>query len=282
MRSRVINTSINRDVWFLSLPIEEQRFFLQLLITDRVEMSGVFEYPDRDLLHDMPFLSPQRLSLLKKRFEADEKVFFFDGWVWIVNFSRHNYFNSPQQKMGIGKQISELKIRNSKVANYFEEKGADMSLDEYLAIKRRNKIKKEVKKKYPNLMGQQLNNKVDHILGISDSGKMDWASFEAPTKTSDYPDVKSVKYKDLKEVAKEFGVRPYILYWFFLKKISKLQASGRSKNDYKALARDLAPAVIGKELDFDTKIIAATMFAKLNNVMITRQQAESMILEGKI
>ena len=184
--------------------------------------------------------------------------------------------------MGIGKQISELKIRNSKVANYFEEKGADMSLDEYLAIKRRNKIKKEVKKKYPNLMGQQLNNKVDHILGISDSGKMDWASFEAPTKTSDYPDVKSVKYKDLKEVAKEFGVRPYILYWFFLKKISKLQASGRSKNDYKALARDLAPAVIGKELDFDTKIIAATMFAKLNNVMITRQQAESMILEGKI
>ena len=282
MRSRVINTSINRDVWFLSLPIEEQRFFLQLLITDRVEMSGVFEYPDRDLLHDMPFLSPQRLSLLKKRFEADEKVFFFDGWVWIVNFSRHNYFNSPQQKMGIGKQISELKIRNSKVANYFEEKGADMSLDEYLAIKRRNKIKKEVKKKYPNLMGQQLNNKVDHILGISDSGKMDWASFEAPTKTSDYPDVKSVKYKDLKEVAKEFGVRPYILYWFFLKKISKLQASGRSKNDYKALARDLAPACIGKELDFDTKIIAATMFAKLNNVMITRQQAESMILEGKI
>lgn len=158
-----------------------------------------------------------------------------------------------------------------------------MSLDNYLAMKRRNRTKKEVRKQYPNLMGQQLDEKVDHVLGISDSGKMDWAAIQAPVQSSDYPTPESVKYEDVVEIAREFRLRPYILYWFFLKKTSKLKASGRSKSDYKALLKELAPSVIGKELDFDTKIVSVTLYAKdLKGVTITRPQAESMIVEGKL
>jgi len=159
-----------------------------------------------------------------------------------------------------------------------------MSLNNYLETKRRNRARKELRKQYPNLMGQQLEDKVDRVLGIADTGKMDWTKFvDNNSKTSDYPTPDSVKYEDVVEIAKEFRLRPYALYWFYLKKIAKLTASGRDKTNYKALLKELAPGVIGKELDFDTKIVAATIYAKdLKDVMITRQQAEAMIMEGKL
>lgn len=159
-----------------------------------------------------------------------------------------------------------------------------MSLNNYLATKRRNRARKELRKQYPSLMGQQLEDKVDRVLGIADTGKMDWTQFTKDNSvTSEHPTADSVKYDDVLEIAKEYRLRPYVLYWFYLKKVAKLDASGRKKTDYKALLKELAPSIIGKELDFDTKIVAATMYAKdLKNVMITRPQAESMIMEGKL
>lgn len=158
-----------------------------------------------------------------------------------------------------------------------------MSLDDYLEIKRRNRARKELRKKYPSLMGQQLEEKVDKFLGVADSGKVDWAMFKDNSVTSDYPDPQSVKYDDVVEVAKEFKIRPYMLYWFFMKKVTKLQASGRKKTNYKAVLKEIAPSVIGKELDMDTKIVAATMYAKdLKSVMLTRSQVEGMIIGGEL
>lgn len=158
-----------------------------------------------------------------------------------------------------------------------------MSLDNYLAMKRRNRAKKELRKRYPSLMGQRLEEKVDHYLGISDSGKVDWAQFRDNSKTSSHPTPKSITYDDFVEVGDTYRVRPYVLYWFYKKGLAKLEARGSEKTDYKAFLCDIASASIGKELDFDTKIVAVTMFAKdLKDVTITRSQAEGMIVRGEI
>ena len=159
-----------------------------------------------------------------------------------------------------------------------------MSLDDYLATKRRNRAKKELRKKYPRLMGQQLEDKVDQVLGVADSGKMDWTQFLKPNQiSSKYHSAETITYDDVVEVAKSYKIRPYVLYWFYLKKINKLSASGREKANYKAVLKEVATASISKELDMDTKIVAATIYAKdLKGVMLTRPQVESMILEGKL
>jgi hypothetical protein len=157
-----------------------------------------------------------------------------------------------------------------------------MSLNDYLNKRRRNQAKKQLRRTKPYLFGDQLDQEVDRQFGISDSGSMDWAAIQK-TEVSDYPTPDSVRYEDVVEIAKEFKLRPYALYWFYLKKVNKLDATGRKKNDYKALLKELAPSVIGKELDFDTKIVAATIYAKdLKSVTLTRSEAESMIMEGKI
>lgn len=132
-------------------------------------------------------------------------------------------------------------------------------------------------------MGQQLEDKVDQYLGIADSGKVDWAMLKDNSTTSDYPTPDSVEYEDFLEVGKQYKVRPYILYWFYNKKVSKLKARGRDRTNYKALLKDVASSSIGKELDMDTKIVAATMYAKdLKSVMLTRSQVEGMIVRGEL
>lgn len=241
MRSRIVNTAIVRDEWFLSLPLEEQRFFLQMLITDRAEMSGVFEYPDRDLLHDMPFLSPQRLQLLKKRFEADEKMFFTDSWVWIANFQRHNYFTSPQQQFAVTKQLVDLQRRKPAIIKHFEQKGFIMPDEqEYLEKRRRNQTKKMVRRQKPYLMGAQLEEEVDRVLGIADSGVMDWATVvESGRPASQYQTPESV-YPHIDRIAKQFGIKQSELYYHYKRKVLKYQGSGRTKNDYLAVLEECA------------------------------------------
>lgn len=278
MRSRVINTTIVRDEWFLSLPLEEQRFFLQLLITDRAEMSGVFEYPDRDILHEMPFLSNQRLQLLKKRFEADERVFFTDGWVWIANFSRHNYFTSPQQQIAIHKQLSVLERRKPKIIEYFKEKGLEMpDVSDYLEKRRRYKAKKMLRREKPWLMGDALEQEVDRVLGIADSGKMDWATLiESGKPTSKYPTPESV-YPEIEAVANQFSIKQWVLYWHFKKRVLKLQASGRRKSDYLALLKETATKV--KPLTNTEKIQALTLFSQeVKKEPMTPGEAESLLM----
>lgn len=283
MRSRVISTTIEQDDWFLSLPIEEQRFFLQLLITSRAEMSGIFEYPDRDFLHYMPFLSQERLNLLKKRFEADGKVFFCEGWVWVANFGRHNYFNSPQQQFSIIKQLNDLERRKPAILKYFQEKGFNMpETDEFVEKRRRNQTKKAVRKAKPWLMGQQLETEVDRVLGVADSGKMDWAAAIKKPEASDFPTVESIQQDHVQEVAKEFGLRPYKLYWFFTQKVNKLQATGRSRNDYMALLKECATLALKKELSDEEKKTAAMFWGKFIGVTVTRQQVELLMFKGEL
>lgn len=130
---------------------------------------------------------------------------------------------------------------------------------DYLEKRRRYKAKKMIRKKKPWLMGAQLEDEVDRVLGIADSGKMDWATLvESGKRVSEYPTPESV-YPKIEEVAQQFSLKVWVLYWFFKKKILKLQASGRTKTDYLALLRETATKV--KPLNHTEKCQAMVLFA---------------------
>lgn len=285
MRIRQTNTNFFRDEWVMSLTPDEKFFFTYFLLSPDMSTVGIANIPEKIIAIDTGY-DIQVIKELKKRMEKSGKIIFQDNWVCLTNFAKHNPMTkSSKVAISGASQIESLPEKVfEKFNNKLKEMGAEMSLDDYLAIKRRNKAKKELRKRYPSLMGQQLEQKVDEVLGTADSGKMDWAELVADSKVvSDYPTPKSVKYEDFLEIGEKYKVRPYVLYWFYSKKISKLQASGRKKNNYKALLKELAPTCIGKELDFDTKIVAATLYAKdLKGVIVTRPQIESMIVSGEL
>lgn len=152
---------------------------------------------------------------------------------------------------------------------------------DYLEKRQRNKIKKMLRLQKPYLMGAQLNLEVERIMGIADSGKMDWAMAKK-TEVSDYPTPESVTEEKIREVAREFGLRPYALYWFFMQKVTKLKASGRDKFDYLEVLREVAGSSLKKTLTDEEKMTAVLFFANFTGVSITREQVELLLLKGEL
>jgi hypothetical protein len=152
---------------------------------------------------------------------------------------------------------------------------------DYLEKRRRNRVRKELRLRKPYLMGPQLDQEVDRIMGIADSGRMDWAMAKK-TEILDHAEPEDVTEEEIRAIAKEFGVRPYLLYWLFMNKVTKFQASGREKHNYLAVLRECAVPAIKKELTDDEKVTAALLFGQFACVSITRQEAERLLAEGEL
>lgn len=126
--------------------------------------------------------------------------------------------------------------------------------------KRRQLAKKELRKTKPYLIGWQLEEEVDRILGIADSGRMDWRLLiETGKDESAYSTPESV-FDKLTEVATKYHLREWALYWFYSLKVNKLKASGRSKTDYLALLEESAQSA--KELSYENMVRAVLLHAK--------------------
>jgi hypothetical protein len=57
------------------------------------------------------------LSKLKKKFEADRKFFFYDGWIYINNFVKYNRYSSAPNV--INSFIQDFNKIPQKILNYF-------------------------------------------------------------------------------------------------------------------------------------------------------------------
>jgi hypothetical protein len=222
----------------------------------------------------------------KRKMEDDGKILFYKGWVCLVNFAKHNPITKiPDVQIHIADYLMTLpkdvfEFFNTKLKLY----GATMSLDDYLLNKRRNQARKEIKKTKKYLMGQALEEEVDRVLGIADSGNMDWVTLvDSGKPATEYGTPESITLEVVVNIADELGVRPYQLYWLYLSKLNKLKASGRTKSDYSALLRDSAAKLAKKEFSDSEKIMAAMAYSKdLRNVTLTRSDVEIMLMTGKI
>jgi len=156
-----------------------------------------------------------------------------------------------------------------------------MSLDDYLNKRRFNQIKKDIRRKKPYLMGEQLDQEVERVLGIADSGAMDWVTYvESGKGTSKHPTPESIGYDECVTVAQEHNMRPYQLYWFFYKAVERLKSAGRSKTDYYAYLKHIAAKSVSKKLTDDEKVLAAMLWSKVGGEEISKAKAEIMLETG--
>lgn len=126
--------------------------------------------------------------------------------------------------------------------------------------KRRQLAKKELRKTKPYLTGWRLEEEVDRVLGVADSGSMDWRLLiEMGKDDNPYSTPESV-YDKLTEVASRYHLREWALYWFYALKVNKLKASGRTKTDYLALLEEAAQSA--KELSYENMVRAVLLHAK--------------------
>lgn len=127
-------------------------------------------------------------------------------------------------------------------------------------------------------MSSALEREIDKVLGVVDSGKMDWVTLvESGREASEYSTPESA-IDLIPSMSEKYKVRNYLIYWIFKNKILKLRASGRSKSDYSAVLEESAIKASQKNFSEDEKVLAIIAFSKdIQNKSINKVEAEMLL-----
>lgn len=105
-KQRIINTRFWIDDYTSNLDPIEKLLFLYLLTNTATEICGVYELPLKIMAVDTG-IDKDMVEKILKRFEKDSKILYIDGWVCIINFTKHQTKN-PSVELGIKRCFSEV------------------------------------------------------------------------------------------------------------------------------------------------------------------------------
>jgi len=95
MNYRQIDTDFWNDEYIYYLNEREKLVFMFYFTNERVNMSGIYEMPDRLASYTLN-LNKSELEEIKKKLESDRKYFFFKSWVFIPNNQKHSKYSTSK------------------------------------------------------------------------------------------------------------------------------------------------------------------------------------------
>lgn len=104
---RQIHTHIWRDDWFLELSPAEKLLFVYLFSNDNTNVAGIYKLSLRHARLETG-LDADEIGDAMQRFEADGKIVYLDGYVWVRNLRRYNASRSPKTTAAIDAILNEI------------------------------------------------------------------------------------------------------------------------------------------------------------------------------
>ncbi len=105
-KERVVNTRFWDDSYIMTLDPIEKLLFLYLITNPLTNIAGVYEISPKRIGFDTGLDRDMVVKILG-RFEVDKKIFYRDGWVFVVNFVKNQKNNQSVQE-GIKREIEAL------------------------------------------------------------------------------------------------------------------------------------------------------------------------------
>lgn len=94
---RYVNTNFWGDPWILELNSNEKLVFLYLLTNDKANMLGAYEFSLKVAEFQLGIPKNQIETILTK-FEQEGKIVFRDGFLVLINWIKHQSFNTNMLK----------------------------------------------------------------------------------------------------------------------------------------------------------------------------------------
>ncbi|TXD78026.1 hypothetical protein [Algoriphagus ratkowskyi] len=94
------------DVWFDELEPVEKLLFIYLITNQKTNLLGIYDHTPRRISIDTRIPEKEVKEMLLK-FEENGKIYFTDGWIWIVNWIKNQKWN-PKMVRSIEIRFSEL------------------------------------------------------------------------------------------------------------------------------------------------------------------------------
>lgn len=107
MKTRIIQTKIWTDSFFLRLPYEEKYLFLYYLINPHVNIVHLYECPN--VITSMETgLTIEIIEEVKSKFEEAKKIFFYKDYVFLKNASKYEVYTGEMNEKAKCKLFNEL------------------------------------------------------------------------------------------------------------------------------------------------------------------------------
>ncbi len=97
-KSRVINTKFWSDSYITELDPLERYLYLYFLTNEHTDICGIYELPLRVMAFETG-LDKEMLYKIIKRYEADRKIYYFDGWLIIKNFIKNQEIKTQKNNV---------------------------------------------------------------------------------------------------------------------------------------------------------------------------------------
>lgn len=109
-KNRMINTRFWDDDWVVRLNPLEKLLFLYLITNPNTALTGCYELSLRRIAFDTG-IDESALKNIFRRFMADGKIAYIDGWVLIRNYGEHNPFRGPDLERAKNKEVKQFPDR---------------------------------------------------------------------------------------------------------------------------------------------------------------------------
>ena len=118
-KQRYINTKFWADSFIQELDINTKYLYLYLLTNSHTEISGIYELTLKTMSNETG-IDIDKLSISLDKLSIAYKVKYFDNYIFIVNFIKHQNIANPKIKQGITRAIELLpdKIKDSLCIDY--------------------------------------------------------------------------------------------------------------------------------------------------------------------
>ena len=125
MKTRIIQTRFWDDEINEQIDIYTQHLYLYLLSSKHINMCGYFQLRNGVIQLEAK-LTENQLKSAKEQLQRLKKVYFKDGWIWVVNARKNNsYENSPKNKVACENELSKI----PRVILEFFDSSIDSSMD---------------------------------------------------------------------------------------------------------------------------------------------------------
>lgn len=114
MKTRILHTRFWQDEFVNNLNNKEKLLFIYLLTNDKVSLTGMYQLPDKYIKVDVE-ITNNELQKAKQKLAKAGKIYFYDGWIKIVNHDKYNSYTG--EKIDEAKK-KELALIPNKVIHY--------------------------------------------------------------------------------------------------------------------------------------------------------------------
>lgn len=106
-KNRYVNTHFWKDTYIINLDPTEKLLFIYFLTNPAANISGVYEIGIREVALDTG-IDKEMIQKILDRFSRDKKIYYYENYIIIVNFHKHQNQGSDKIISGIKNNLSIL------------------------------------------------------------------------------------------------------------------------------------------------------------------------------